>query len=42
MFTLVISMGEETFSEQFVSQYACLRKAPYGATHFKIYKPVLC
>ena len=42
MFSLVISMGEETLSEQFVSQYACLRKAPYGASHFEIYIPVLC
>ena len=42
MFTFVITMGEETFSEQLVCQDACLGKAPHSSTHFKIYKPVLC
>ena len=42
MFTLVITMGEETFLEQLVCQDACLGKAPYRSSHFKIYKTVLC
>jgi len=41
MFTLVIFMGGETLPEQFVSQYACMGKAPYGASHFEIYISVL-
>ncbi len=40
--TLIMSMSEETLTEQFVGQYACLGKAPYGASHFEIYIPVLC
>ena len=42
MFTLIISKGEETLLEKFVSQYACLGKAPYDASHFEIYIPILC
>jgi hypothetical protein len=42
MFTFVITMGEETFSEQLVCQDACLGKTPHCLTHFKIYKSVLC
>ena len=41
MFTFVIAMWEETFSEQLVCQYACLGKAPHSSMYFKIYKPVL-
>ena len=41
MFTLVTTIGEETFSEQLVRQDACLGKAPYSSSHFKIHKSVL-
>ena len=41
MLTLVITRGGEMFSEQLVRQDACLGKAPYSLSHFKIYKSVL-
>jgi hypothetical protein len=40
--TLVISMGEEPFVEEFICQDSSLGKAPNGVAHFNINKPILC
>ncbi len=40
MFTLVISMGEELFAEEFICQDTCLGEAPNGAVQFNVYDPV--
>jgi hypothetical protein len=42
MFTLVISMGEESFAEEFIRQDTCLGEAPNSAAQFNVYEPVFC
>jgi hypothetical protein len=42
MFTLILSMEEELFAEEFVCQDSSLREAPNIAAHFDVNKPVLC
>ncbi len=40
IFTLVVSMGDKPFAEEFIRQDTCLGEAPNGAAHFNVYKPV--
>jgi hypothetical protein len=42
MFTVVLSMGEELFAEEFIRQDTCLGEAPNGAVKFNVYEPVFC
>jgi hypothetical protein len=42
MITLVISMGEEPFVEEFIRQDTCFGEAPNGAEQYNVYKPVFC